>query len=210
MSIKEKGKKSTYRPSKKPIYWTEGRVRAEAKKYGSIVDFRKNSYNAYQAATRNGWIKKFDWLERSTPKWTRETVMEEAKKYITQVELRDNANGAYKYALYNGMMKEFTWFIKFTPEFRRWMGTIHASVIRLLIEVGLTATKQWLYIESGKSDLYTEDQCKLLKKWSEIVTENWAAWKKLKWWCYEDMDYRKRRKKGDKEEDMDNGLHIKP
>lgn len=202
-------KKANWR--KKPRIWTEAKIREEARKYKTVKEFRVNCNHAYHVALKNGWLSTYDWLKMGKrPKWTEERVLEEAKKYCCGEEFLENCQSGWRYAKKTGVYDKITWFIKITPEFKRWMGTIRASIYRLLTSVGLEATKQWLFIESGKSDVYTVDQCKLLKRWSEIVTENWAAWKKFKWYYYDDMNYEKRRLKGDKEEDMDDGLHIKP
>ena len=199
------------RDRKKPRIWTEAKVREEARKYKTVKDFRAHSQSAYRVAKKKGWMESYDWLESNRrSNWTEESVLEESKKYCCGIEFYENCQSGWRYAKKTGVYDKITWFIKLTPEFKHWMGTIKASIYRLLTSVGLEATKQWLFIESGKSDVYTVDQCKLLKRWSEIVTENWAAWKKFKWYYYDDMNYEKRRLKGDREEDMDDGLHIKP
>lgn len=191
-------------------YWTEARVRAEARRYKTLKDFYKSEEAAYRKAKRNGWLESYTWLEgMRRDNWTEESVLEEAKKYCCSEEFYEKCQSGWRYAKRTGAYGKITWFIKFTPEFRKWMGELRGSIYRLLTTVGLSATKEWLFVESGKADVYTADQCKLLRRWSEIVTENWAAWKKFKWYLYDDMDYRKRRKRGDKEEDMDDGLHIK-
>lgn len=192
-------------------YWTEAKNREVAKRYSTLRDFFTHDYAAYQAAVIHKWIDNYTWLKRSRrDNWTEESVLEESKKYCCSDEFYENCQSGWRYAKRTGAFKKITWFIKITPEFKKWMNSLQVSVFHLLTSVGLSATKQWLFIESGKTDVYTEDQCKLLKRWSEIVTENWAAWKKFKWYLYDDMNYEKRRLKGDKEEDMDDGLHIKP
>ena len=194
-----------------PKYWTDARVREEAKRYRSLKEFYTHSRRAYDIARKKGMIDEFDWLVRERrDNWTEESVLEESKKYCCSNEFLANCVTGWRYAKETGVFKKITWFIKITPEFNRWMGSMYVSVYRLLVSVGLSATKQWLFTESGKSDVYTEDQCRLLKRWSDIVTEKWATWKKFKWYYYDDMNYEKRRLKGDKEEDMDDGLHIKP
>lgn len=201
-------KKSDWR--KKPRIWTEARVREEAKKYRTIGEFYRNCEYAYRLAKKKGWLDGYTWLERENREaWTEESVLEESKKYCCSAEFYENCISGWRYAKKTGVYDKITWFIDMTPEFRKWMYGIRAKVYRLLTSVGLSATKEWLFIESGKGDVYTYDQCRLLRRWSEIVTENWAAWKKLKWFYYDDMNYEKRRERGDREEDMDDGLHIK-
>lgn len=53
--------------SRKPAgTWTEDACREEARKYGTVKDFRAGSPSAHAIAQRNGWIYKFSWLQWST------------------------------------------------------------------------------------------------------------------------------------------------
>lgn len=207
MPIKRKRK-----PKKKPyipVIWSKSRCRYEAKKYKWYSDFTKYSREAYRAAKRNGWVGEYTWLIHGKARgWTPETVMEEAKKYGSSTEFHEKCPKGWRYAYNHGLLKDMTWFIKATPELRDFMSKLFGKVYNLLIAVGVEKTREWLFIESGKQDIYSKDECTVMRMWSERVNEKWASWKKYKWWAYEDMDYRKRRKKGDSEMDMDDGLHL--
>lgn len=206
-----KKKKNRRVLSCKPVIWTEGRVRAEAKKYETLRDFYRNCESAYNVARKKGWLSSYTWLKRvRRVPWTEDSVLEESKKYCCSLEFLENCESGWRYAKKTGVFDKITWFIDKTPEFIRWMYGIQDRVYNLLITIGLSATKEWLFVESGKADVYTHDQCRLLRRWSENVNEKWASWKKYRWYYYDDMDYDKRRERGDREEDMDDGLHIKP
>ena len=108
--------------------------------------------------------------------------MEEGRKYIFRYDFFVCSRGAYDYAKRTGLLEKMDWFIEVTPEYRKWMSSVYASIYHLIVSAGLECTKQWLFLESGKEDVYTKDQRKLLLSWSEKVNENWVSWKKLKWW----------------------------
>lgn len=205
-----KRKKKERKPSG-PRYWTKGRCKAEAKKYKTLRDFYRACQSAYRTAMRNGWIEDYVWLERHkrVTKWDDENVLEEAKKYISSWEFHEKCLRGWLYAKKSGAFSKITWFIDSNDEFRKWMSDLYRKVFNLLLAVGVTGTREWLFVESGKADVYTEDQRKLMKQWSERVNEKWAMWKKYKWYYYDDMNYEKRRQNGESGDNMDDGLHIK-
>lgn len=45
-------------------YWSYERCYNEARKFTSLVEFRKNSTSAYGSARKNGWLGDFTWLEK--------------------------------------------------------------------------------------------------------------------------------------------------
>lgn len=200
-------KRSKKKKKKQVItYWTEGRCRKEAKKYKYLSDFYRYSESAYRTALRRGWFDQYTWLERKTRKyWTEESVMEEGRKYVTRREFRENCESGWRYAYDHKILDKMDWLIDMTYEMRKFEGRIHKKIFNLLITVGVTATREWLFLESGMADKYTEDERKLLSRYSRIVNERWAMWKKYKWYLYDDMKFSER-----DEDDLDESLHIKP
>jgi len=52
-----------FQPKKKQSgYWTKESCEAEARKYTSSSQFKKNSGAAYTISLRNGWFKEYSWL----------------------------------------------------------------------------------------------------------------------------------------------------
>lgn len=92
-------------------YWTEEACREEAKKYGSVREFREKSPTAYVTANREGWAMAYTWLEREVaPKgiWTEDRCLEEAKKYKTKTEFLKGSPSAYYTACRKGWLKAYT------------------------------------------------------------------------------------------------------
>ena len=89
--------------------WTKEAVLADAKKYASKSEWRKNS-GAYAMAARQGWLEEacahmtLLW----TPKWTKEAVISDALKYKTRGEWEIRSNGAWASAKRNGWYVEAT------------------------------------------------------------------------------------------------------
>jgi len=90
--------------------WTKDKCYEEAKKYETLLDYRKHAAQAYAVSRANGWIEDYIWLERLSGFWTRERCAEESKKYASRTEFQDNCGGAYQAALKNGWLDDYTWF----------------------------------------------------------------------------------------------------
>ena len=91
--------------------WDRDSCYEEALKYKSFSKFSKNSMGAFSAATRNGWISEYTWLEHTTKLiWTYEKCFDEAKKYKSRSEFKKMAHSAYKTALAKGWLKDYVWF----------------------------------------------------------------------------------------------------
>lgn len=92
-------------------HWTEEACREEAKKYGSVREFREKSPTAYVTANRMGWSVAYTWLERETARkvdWTEERCMAEARKYRTAAEFLEGSPNAYYTACRKGWLKAYT------------------------------------------------------------------------------------------------------
>ena len=203
--IKKRKKKRKQWNRSKPRYWTKGRCREVAKRCKTLSEFKIKYRGAYASAAKNGWLEEYTWLELKWSIRTDESVMERARKYVSRFEFYKEDESAWRYALKHDLLDKMDWFIDTSSdEFKQWMYGMRGKIYNLLISLGVSATREWLFIESGKEDVYSEDQRKLLKRWSEKVTENWATFKKHVWWNYPDMDYRKGNTPGD------DSLHIKP
>lgn len=183
-------------------YWNKTRCKREAMRFKSYSDFYTYSQSAYRRAQEMGWLKDYTWLERSHKvwRWSEETVMEEARKYNTRSQFQRGSKGAYLYAWRHGLLDKMDWFVEFDDDTVKFMNQLFGKIFRLLTSVGLSATKEWLLVESGKEDVYTENQRKLLKDWSGRVTKKWASWKKFKWKYYDEMNWYKDRKPGNEDE----------
>lgn len=90
-------------------YYTQEKCLELAKKYSSVVEFRKKQSGAYTSAKENNWLNDYTWLERQF-KWTEETLFEEAKKYKTRSEFSKAKPGAYEYALKHDLLDKCVWF----------------------------------------------------------------------------------------------------
>lgn len=92
-------------------HWTEEACREEAKKYGSVREFREKSPTAYVTANREGWSKSYTWLAREVaPKgiWTEDRCLAEAKKYKTKTEFLKGSPSAYYTACRKGWLNAYT------------------------------------------------------------------------------------------------------
>ena len=90
-------------------YWTEARIRREAKKYQSRTSFKKGALTAYNSAVQKGLIKKiFSQKEIQNPQgyWTFSRVRSVAKKYRKRSAFLYGTGSAYKAALRNGWLDE--------------------------------------------------------------------------------------------------------
>lgn len=87
--------------------------RKEALKYKSRGEFASSNSVAYQAAVRNNWLDKWDWLSArvvADTYWNYDRCKAEALKYTSIKEFEKNARQACKYARKNGWLAEWTWF----------------------------------------------------------------------------------------------------
>ena len=107
----------TKKAKRRPIgYWTEAKVRKEAKKYKTRFEFMKACGGAHNHATVNGYIydlfpastvtKKPTKKVRHTP-WTYDECNAEAAKYTTRGKFSIESNGAYMKAQKMGWLDEF-------------------------------------------------------------------------------------------------------
>ena len=97
----------------KQIRLTKEVCTAEALKFKTRKDFRKNCRTVYEKAKKSGWLDTYTWLSFS-PKieWTYERCFEEAKKYTSKYEFQKCSYTAYSHALRNGWITDYTWFEK--------------------------------------------------------------------------------------------------
>jgi hypothetical protein len=94
---------------KKKKYYTEDEIEAEARKYESIVDFRKNSPNFYNLAKQRNLMPKFrEFLVAKNIVWTDEMLKDEALKYSTKNEFNLNSGSAYRIAKERGIFDDIT------------------------------------------------------------------------------------------------------
>lgn len=96
---------------KKNKYWTKERALEEAKKYTTKNEFKKNCGGGFSAASENGWLKEYFWLNTKRPHgyWNYETCKEAALKYKTKSEFQKGDRRGYNLAREKGWLKEYTW-----------------------------------------------------------------------------------------------------
>ena len=89
--------------------WTKEAVLADALKYSSKSEWRKNS-RAYAMATRQGWLDEAcaHMQVLWTAKWNKEAVLADALKYQARGEWENNSSGAVASAKRNGWYEEAT------------------------------------------------------------------------------------------------------
>ena len=63
--------KNADNPRKPRGYYTPERCREEAMKYRKLKEFRRQSYSCYMICMMHGWLKEYDWLEKSQPRGRR-------------------------------------------------------------------------------------------------------------------------------------------
>lgn len=100
-----------YSSRNKKGYWTYERCKEESLKYDNKSDFRLKSYNAYEAAIRNGWLYK---LFPNQKKYNYEDCYKEAKKYETKKEFRKNNLKLYQAAV------RYKWIDILFPKKKKW------------------------------------------------------------------------------------------
>ena len=108
--------------------WYYENTYEEAKKYKSRKDFSINAHGAYKVAIKNGWIKDYDWFEKTSNllrkgcknswqerrKWTYDVCKILAKESKGRSDFRKRSSGAYNASWANG------WLDDFFPEIKRW------------------------------------------------------------------------------------------
>ena len=87
------------------IRWTEERVRAEASKYSTKVDFMRGSSGAYDWCKRNDMLDVLFTNQRTY--WTEELIRAEAMKYTSKRSFKLGCISAYAAALRMGMGDTF-------------------------------------------------------------------------------------------------------
>ena len=97
---------------KKNKYWNEETVTNVAKNYKTKKEFKEKNGGAFYAASKNGWLKKYYWLNVVKPKgyWNYETCKEAALKYNTKSEFQKGDRRGYNLAREKGWIEEYTWF----------------------------------------------------------------------------------------------------
>jgi hypothetical protein len=88
--------------------WPLEKLHQEALKYGSRMEFQKNSDNAYQAAFKRKVLDSIcsHMSESATSPWTNEELLVEALLYETRNEFFKNSLGAYKASIRRGILDQ--------------------------------------------------------------------------------------------------------
>lgn len=207
--------KRTHRTGTKTVYWTKTRCFNEAKKFDTLKDFKMYAPGAHNSAKKNGWLKDYTWLKKRHF-WTVESALEESKNYTTITEFIKKARACYNFLLREKKLDEITWFIEWSDELLAFSSDMMTKARHMLNDVGVTATREWLRNESANHEKYTDEQCRLLRRYSEAVNEKWYTWKKHAWYLFPDeMDFKAKYKKMREEGKIDynfdpDDLHIKP
>lgn len=83
-----------------PLKWTYASCKAEAEKYKSRSEFKKNAQGAYSAAQTNGWLEDLQLPRQRHQRnfWTREHCQEEALKYGSRAAFKRGCPSAYAVA----------------------------------------------------------------------------------------------------------------
>lgn len=91
-------------------YWTYDKVRDEALKYATRIDFQKSSTSAYSKAKNNGWLDDVCFhmndIRKKGGYWTIDKIKEEALKYTTRNDFRKESGSAYTKAQVNGWLDD--------------------------------------------------------------------------------------------------------
>ena len=90
-------------------YYTYERCYEIAKKYKSLIEFRRERNGAFNSAQKNNWLDDYVWLKRAF-RWTEATLLEEAKRYKTRSDFARGMPGAYEYALRFSLLDKCVWF----------------------------------------------------------------------------------------------------
>lgn len=96
---------------KRNCYWTEERTLEEAKKYKTKKEFKQKCGGGFSAASENGWLKTYFWLNTIRPRgyWNYDTCKEAALKYNTKSEFQKGDRRGYNLAREKGWLEEYTW-----------------------------------------------------------------------------------------------------
>lgn len=97
---------------KKNGYWTKEKCIEDARKYTSVISWRKNSSGAADAAQENKWMKecKAHMIYKNKPDgyWTKEKCRKEALKFKYRKDWRSASKGSYSSAQRNGWLHELS------------------------------------------------------------------------------------------------------
>ena len=93
-------------------YWNKENCIKESKKRSGRNNFRINSFGAYDASIKNGWLDEISelngWKKPNKQKpqhyWTKERCIEESKKRNGITEFNSKSCGAYKASVRNGWL----------------------------------------------------------------------------------------------------------
>lgn len=100
------------------LKWTEEKIRAEAAKYPTKVEFKRGSYGAYQVACRLKLIDQLGFINQKES-WTEEKIRFAASFFSTRSEFALGNWAAYQVANLHGMMDSlFDHAKEFWPEER--------------------------------------------------------------------------------------------
>jgi len=99
------------------LKWTEEKLKEEALKYDTRIEFQKGSYGAYSAAQRRGLLEEVCFHMEARFTWTKDMLKTEALKYDTRFEFSKGNSGAYTTAHKRGLLNDicshmearFTW-----------------------------------------------------------------------------------------------------
>lgn len=95
-------------------YWTKELIMAEARKYSSSREFKKENLKAYNAACNRKLLKECTWFEKpkNAKKWNYDSCFEEAQNYTSYTDFRQKSIVAYSIARDNGWLEDYTWLEK--------------------------------------------------------------------------------------------------
>ena len=93
-------------------YWTFDKVKQEAEKYNTKMEFDRGNTSAYQAAYKNNWlddVTKHMVKKETNPRgyWTYDMVKQEAEKYNKRTEFWKGSPSAYTVASKNNWLNDF-------------------------------------------------------------------------------------------------------
>jgi hypothetical protein len=103
-----------WRKIKPSGYWTKENCMAEAKKYNTIGEWRKNSDSSYTKAISNKWLDECSGHlirlqnQRPSKTWDKNTCFETAKLFKRPSDWAKNYSGAVASAKKNGWLDEMT------------------------------------------------------------------------------------------------------
>lgn len=99
----------------KQVDWTEEFCEQIAKKYTLVKDFRKNDPQAYSAASKHGWLKKYTWLQsKKTIKITEDEIRTIAKHFQHKIDFKNAHQSHYAAARRLGIIDDLGFIPKST------------------------------------------------------------------------------------------------